>query len=378
MSSRETMTFAQIFELADMLINTQGILPPHVRTKGECVAIMLAGRELGFEPMASLRFVVLIKGKVTVDAAGQLALMIARGAQIHWPKDGRDGEAMLRIKRPGSPVHEEFFSLAMAKQAGLLSNAMWQKYPDKMLRARCVSAVGKAYYPDILAGVYAPGEMDDDPREEVPHELGGEAHFATHVLPAHASGTTRPMLSVGQTMPAPGGAPAPAQLPASTTAPQTRAEQLRGTVDGQGIRYEDREPDERVGDRTAPATAPTKPARTITDVLSDISKCEDLSKLDALLTEARAAYKTLPPALQHEVTIVCKAAPDAVKERDALRRERDEAERALAARSEAALTHPDDVAPEPGASDSELDPADAQPPHNQQPGAPVDDMTGVF
>jgi hypothetical protein len=50
----------------------------------------------------------------------------------------------------------------MATQARLTGKDNWQKHPDAMLRARAVSAAGRAYMPDVLAGVYVPGELDDD------------------------------------------------------------------------------------------------------------------------------------------------------------------------------------------------------------------------
>lgn len=337
MRQQDRLTFQEMLQLADLLMQTQGILPPHIQTKGECVAIMLAGQELGFQAMASLRLVVLIKGKVTVDAAGQLALMIARGAKVQWLKDGRDGTAHLRIGRPGNPVHDEVFSLEMAKKAGLLSNAMWNKYPDKMLRARVVSAVGKAYFPDVLAGVYAPGEMDDDARDERPHEIGSESGFVTHVLPA------------GRAIPGGGFEVERTDVP---------ARQL-----GAG--------------NTIPASPPPPPAtgaRNVADVLRDIATCDDVSKLEPLLNEARALYKSLPPALQQEVVSVGKRAPEQVAERQRLRLEAEEAERALSARADAALA-------EPGAND-EPDPADMAPlPDHHDADLTAerrDEMEGVF
>ena len=293
---KHDMTMQEIFQLSQMLVQTQGILPPTIRTPGECVAIILAGRELGLPAMASLRLITLVKGKVTIDASGQVALMQSAGAKVHWLNDGTDGKgvATLRVTRPGEEPYTTSFTLEMAKQAGLLSNAMWTKYPDKMLRARCVSSVGKAYYADVLAGVYLPGEIADDPRTE-----GRE-------LESTAGG--RPMLTatatVSQTIPA---SPPPPALQADNAQP-----------------------------------------RTITQVLADIAACEHVDKLEPLLNEARGLYKSLTPALQAEVVAVGKAAPEQVRERQALRLEREEADRALGGK-----------ALEPGANDSELDPVDA-------------------
>lgn len=323
------MTMGEMFQLAKMLVHTQGILPPSIRTEGEAVAVMLAGRELGLPAMASLRLIALLKGKVTIDASGQLALMQRAGAKVQWLKDGTDGEAILRIARPGNEPFESRFTLEMAKNAGLLSNGTWQKYPAAMMRARCVSAAGKAYYADVLGGVYMPGELDDDDRHEPPLMIDGSPQPTLPATPSKA-------------------------LPASTQeAPQQPRQPPFVPDESLTTRGE-------TSSTTSSACASSTMAtdgRTITDVLADIAACEHVDKLAPLLHEARRAYKSLSPALQLEVVAVCKAAPEQVQERDALRRERDEAERALGA----AGGPPDDGddrsgqtgdAPEPGAQDA--------------------------
>lgn len=51
------------------------------------------------------------------------------------------------------------YTIAQAKQAGLLGSQAWQKYPDAMLRARCLSAICRAVYPDLILGMYDPDEL---------------------------------------------------------------------------------------------------------------------------------------------------------------------------------------------------------------------------
>lgn len=152
---------SDLFALARALKQAGGLLPPHLRNEGEILAVILAGRELGLGPMVSLRSIHLIKGKVVLAADTQLALMRAAGVKVRWLKDGTDGEAQLELRREGDAPHVSRFTLQMAQQAGLMGNDTWRKHPAAMLRARCVSAAGKAYMPDALAGCYVPGELDD-------------------------------------------------------------------------------------------------------------------------------------------------------------------------------------------------------------------------
>lgn len=161
---------ADLFRLAEALLQATGFLPEHLRTAGAVVAVILAGRELGIPPMASLRSLALVKGKVVIAADQQIALMKARGAKVRWVKDGTDGlEAVLEVTPPG---HKEpqvsRYTWEMATRAGLTGSGTWQKHPASMLRARAASAAGKAIMPDVLSGCYVPGELDDVAPEPSP------------------------------------------------------------------------------------------------------------------------------------------------------------------------------------------------------------------
>lgn len=153
-----------IFQLARALKQAQGFLPQHIKNEGEIVAVVLAGRELGIPPMAAIRGIKLVKGNVTLDAALQLALMARAGCKYEWLKDGTDGEAVLRLQRTGQAPYESRYTTGMAKTAGL-DGDNWRKHTAAMLRARCVTGAGKAYMPDVLAGVYLPDEL---PQDEAP------------------------------------------------------------------------------------------------------------------------------------------------------------------------------------------------------------------
>lgn len=151
-----------LFQLASALRQAQGFIPQHLRSEGEIVAVILAGRELGLPPMAAMRSIALIRGKVILDASMQLALMVRAGGKVKWLKDGTDGqEAALEVRREGHEPYVSRYTWDMAKQAGLTGSDTWKKHTAAMLRARAVSAAGKAYMPDVLSGCYVPGELDE-------------------------------------------------------------------------------------------------------------------------------------------------------------------------------------------------------------------------
>jgi hypothetical protein len=150
-----------IFELSERLLEARGFIPSHYKTSGEVAAAIIAGRELGLPPMLALRSLYVINGKVGLDASLQLALMKRAGIKHRWLADGSDRQtARLRLEHNGE-WHEQSFTYQEAEAMGLLKNAVWRTSTAAMLRARCVSAAGKAFCPDIVTGVYVEDEIDN-------------------------------------------------------------------------------------------------------------------------------------------------------------------------------------------------------------------------
>ena len=136
------------------------LVPRHIKSPEHALVIIQAGAELGLPPMASLRGVQLIQGKVTLSADTQLALMIKHGARIQW-LESTPTVAKLQLTREGQEPYVSVFTIEDAKRAGLAGGTNWKKYPQAMLRARAISAAARAYMPDVLAGCYLPGELGE-------------------------------------------------------------------------------------------------------------------------------------------------------------------------------------------------------------------------
>ena len=149
-----------LLQLAKTLSTARGMIPAHLKSEGEIVAALLAGAELGIPPMASLRNIHLIDGKVGLDAGLQLGLLLRAGVRPQWVESS-DKRAVLRLTRPGFAPHEQVYTIEDAKAAGLAGKQNWQRHPKAMLRARCVSAAVKAYAADVVTGVYTPEELED-------------------------------------------------------------------------------------------------------------------------------------------------------------------------------------------------------------------------
>jgi hypothetical protein len=148
-----------IFELAKQLVPT-GMLPNHIKQPGQAVAIILAGRELGMEPMRALRSLQMVQGKVIESADSQLGRFKAAGGRAVF-ESLTDTEAKLRLTHPNGDEHTESFSIAQAKAAGLASKDIWQKYPKAMLRSRVITAGLKSVGWDGSVGQYDPEEAEE-------------------------------------------------------------------------------------------------------------------------------------------------------------------------------------------------------------------------
>ena len=159
-------SLAEAKELATTLSTARTIPEALQKSPADVLATVMAGAELGLAPMQSLRGIVLIKGKPTLSADAMGALVKSRREVCEYlVLDGTDAKvATYTTKRNGDPKPTTMsFTIEDAQRAGL-NGDNWRKFPAAMLRARALSAICRAVYPDLLLGVYDPEEIDESPR----------------------------------------------------------------------------------------------------------------------------------------------------------------------------------------------------------------------
>lgn len=148
-------------ELAKTL-SVSALIPAALHNKTpDVLAVMLTGQELGLGPMQSLRAIQIIKGKPTLSADLMGALCRQRRDICEYIKlvESTALVARYETKRAGDPSPTPMsFTIEQAKTAGLTGDN-WQKYPAAMLRARALSALCRAVYPDLILGLYDPEEL---------------------------------------------------------------------------------------------------------------------------------------------------------------------------------------------------------------------------
>lgn len=140
------------------------LIPTALRAKPEDVLVtLMAGNELGFSPMASLRAVHVVQGKPILAADAMVALVLGRGAAKFFRCVSATNESVTyETHRDGDPEPvRETWTIEDATRAGLMGNDNWKKYPRQMLKARCKSVLARDVYPDVLAGCYEEGEREE-------------------------------------------------------------------------------------------------------------------------------------------------------------------------------------------------------------------------
>jgi hypothetical protein len=174
-------TLAEAKELSSMLAGARTIPEALQKSPADVMAIVMAGAELGLAPMQAIRALVLIKGKPTLSADAMGALVKSRRdvCQYLVVKHSDGQRATYETQRIGDPTPTVMgFTLDEAKVAGL-NGDNWRKFPAAMLRARALSAICRAVYPDLLLGVYDPDELaearDVTPRPTPPNVIDSTA-----------------------------------------------------------------------------------------------------------------------------------------------------------------------------------------------------------
>jgi len=130
-----------------------------LRKTEQIVTLMLVAQSEGVHPVKALSMYDIIDGKPALKSSEMLARFQDNGGRVQWIKStGEECEA--KFEANGSSIVVRW-DKKRAERAGLLGRANWQKYPEQMLRARCISEGVRAVFPRCLNNMYAPEELAD-------------------------------------------------------------------------------------------------------------------------------------------------------------------------------------------------------------------------
>jgi len=140
------------------------MLPTALRGKpADVLVVLITGHELGLSPMQSIRGMHVIEGKAVMAAEMMAGLVRSRASTCKYLMlvESTDAVATYETHRQGDPRAVQLsYTIEQAAKAGLAGKDNWKKHPAAMLRARCLTAICRAVYSDLVNGVYDPEEIE--------------------------------------------------------------------------------------------------------------------------------------------------------------------------------------------------------------------------
>jgi hypothetical protein len=152
-------------QLAERICSTSLVPKAYFGKPAEATAAMLAGAELGFNPMASLRAFDNINGTPQPKAMTLRAVVLAAGHECVIV-ESTDARAVVKGRRRGDTEWQtSTWDIPRAeKLANYKSNPNYRTNPGQMLAARATAEVCRWVGADAIMGMpYAAEEMDDHP-----------------------------------------------------------------------------------------------------------------------------------------------------------------------------------------------------------------------
>ena len=155
-----TFTLSDVMQLAAIAMASGNF--PDLRNNEQAIVRIMAGRELGLQPMTALRDLYVVEGKVAMSS-GLIASMVRNHPKYDYRITAMDNEhCSIQFYEGEAMIGESDFSMADADKAGInRGGSGWSKYPRNMLFARALTNGARWYCPDAFDGaVYTPEELE--------------------------------------------------------------------------------------------------------------------------------------------------------------------------------------------------------------------------
>jgi hypothetical protein len=154
---------ARAEELAARLAGTS-FVPTTLRGKPvEIMAAILAGLELGLQPMATLRSMDVIQGTPALRAHAMRGLVQSHGHKVQRLEHSAQKVVMRGRRKDDEEWQEVTWDIPRAIGLGLMTKPEWKKQPETMLTARATGEICRLIASDVLFAMpYAAEELDGD------------------------------------------------------------------------------------------------------------------------------------------------------------------------------------------------------------------------
>lgn len=127
---------------------------------GNITGAILAGYEMGLQPMASLRSIDIIQGTPALRAHAMRGLVQSHGHEVKLV-ESTEVLCVMAGRRKGEEWQEVTWSIERAQKLGLTAKDQWKKQPTSMLVARATGEICRLIASDVLHAMpYAREELD--------------------------------------------------------------------------------------------------------------------------------------------------------------------------------------------------------------------------
>jgi hypothetical protein len=130
------------------------------RSEAQAITLMMIAQADNIHPIHAFMQYDVIGGKPAPKSTTILARFQDAGGTIEW-LETNDKKAVAKFTHQKGGTITIEWTIERAKQAGLLKNDTWTKFPAQMLRARCIPEGIRAIYPAVLSGMYTSDEVAD-------------------------------------------------------------------------------------------------------------------------------------------------------------------------------------------------------------------------
>lgn len=155
-------------QCANILAESDLVPVKYKKKPNDIMVAVQMGKELGLQPLQSLREINVVNGKPSLEAEAMLALAKCSPQYefCHETFNEETQTAYCTIKRKHEPEYTVAFSMADAKKAGLANKSgTWQTHPKRMLMHRARSFALRDKFPDVIRGLCLPEEAKEAPPE---------------------------------------------------------------------------------------------------------------------------------------------------------------------------------------------------------------------
>lgn len=155
-------TLSEAMKYSEMMAKSQ-IIPKDYQGKPENVLVAVQwGHEIGLPPLQAMQNIAVINGRPSLWGDAVLALVRGSGKLEMIDERIENEVAICRVKRKGEIEQVRTFSMAEAKQAGLIGKqGPWSQYPNRMLQMRARAFAMRDVFPDVLKGIAVAEEVQD-------------------------------------------------------------------------------------------------------------------------------------------------------------------------------------------------------------------------